>query len=739
MKFITLILIFTFSLLSKEPIYYGIYGNLNLNSFNADFQSLDGFNTCCPGFLDGSGRGFSFGLNSRFPISKTDYFGVKIGLSDFSGELSRSEQTFINLPNIGKTTGEFTHYIDASISAISLEPYYSYSFLDKFNLNLGLQLSSLVSGSHNSVEKITKPKNTGTFWDEEKNESTNSRSRNQQSGDIPNLSAFDMGLTLGVNYQIQMNKDNTLRLLPEVSYRYGFTNIVSDNDWKMNSLNFGVNLFYVPTRYDIQYEEINNIDTVEQVKDYISDEYIIVGKSSIKETEKIEKDKKYITKYISRTDTLFTKGKEPIIDYAKDTEPTKVYDEVAVKVELIALDKDNSLNELEEIKLKVELTSEVYPLLPIIFFDENSLSLPSRYSKVNNKNEFDLSQIEPNPINYNRNTLNIIGTRMIENPSSNISIKGYIDPTTESECSLAIQRANSIKDYLVNVYKISENRILVDNNIDDCIPKDLTRTQSEEGYQENRRVEISSNMPQLLFAVTNTKYEEPIEIEPENILIKVNADLVQAKKVLNQNEVYYPKNKNYKYKMLDNWNLTIYQGSTILLNKNGQNQYSEIPFEFSRKNATELRDEIDISVELEGVSSSGKTNSDFKKYKVVKDTSTTEVEKLTLTVFKVSQSSLDNRIKEEIRKFIKNLDENSVIEITGYSDDLGNAEANKNLSAVRAEEVRKYISSIFPKANFTKVIGTGSEKYPPGIKSYKTPEERFISRTVEISIRKRIE
>ena len=191
--------------------------------------------------------------------------------------------------------------------------------------------------------------------------------------------------------------------------------------------------------------------------------------------------------------------------------------------------------------------------------------------------------------------------------------------------------------------------------------------------------------------------------------------------------------------MLDNWNLTIYQGSTILLNKNGQNQYSEIPFEFSRKNATELRDEIDISVELEGVSSSGKTNSDFKKYKVVKDTSTTEVEKLTLTVFKVSQSSLDNRIKEEIRKFIKNLDENSVIEITGYSDDLGNAEANKNLSAVRAEEVRKYISSIFPKANFTKVIGTGSEKYPPGIKSYKTPEERFISRTVEISIRKRIE
>src|SRR5690606_39214357 len=132
-----------------------------------------------------------------------------------SGELQRVETTDINLLNVGKTQGEFTHYIDANIKGVTIEPYYSYNFYSKFFLNGGLQFSTIISGSHNSVEKITKPTNTGTFWDEELQESTNSRSRNQTSGDIPNLSAFDLGIVLGISYEVQMNQANTFRLHPE--------------------------------------------------------------------------------------------------------------------------------------------------------------------------------------------------------------------------------------------------------------------------------------------------------------------------------------------------------------------------------------------------------------------------------------------------------------------------------------------------------------------------------------------
>lgn len=737
---LTFLLIFLFNLNAKEPIYYGVYSNLNFNNFTADFQQLDGFNTCCPGFREGDGRGFSFGLNLRLPADKTSYYGIKLGLNDFSGELRRTQSININLPNTGKTNGEFTHYIDASIRAITFEPYYSYNIFNKLFLNAGLQFSSVISGTHNSIEKITKPTNTGTFWNEELDESTNSRSRNQQSGDIPNLSVFDLGVVFGLSYEVQMNKNNTVRLHPEVSYRYGFTNIVSDNNWKISSFNIGASLFYTPKRYDkIEIEEYQ-IDTIKIEKDYIASNYISVGKVKKEIIEqKTENEIKKITQ-LTRIDTLYTQGKEPIVDYAKDTkEPTPIpkFNFVAVQLDMIAFDENGTEQNLDKIKLEVELTREVYPLLPIIFFEDNSNNLPQRYNQLSSNMGFELKELEPNPIIYNRNTLNIIGQRMSENPQANISISGYIDPTTETDCSLAFKRAKSIKNYLINIFNINDNRIEIIHEDNNCIPKDLTRTQSLEGYAENRRVEINSNLPELLFAVTSTKYEEPKTIKPPNILFKVYADNIISNKEFQEGFQPYPKKSNLKYEMLHFWSMNVNQQNNNLFRTEGQSQYSEIPFEFSRKNATELKSGINLEVELRGVDDLGFDKQDLRYIEVTKDTLLVEVEKLTLTVFKVSQATLDNRIKNEIKKFIQTLDENSEIEITGYSDKLGNEVANKNLSAVRAEEVKKYISSIAPKAKFTKVVGIGSEEFAPGIKSYQTPEERFISRTVEITIKKR--
>lgn len=734
MKFIFLIL-FVSNLSATEPIYYGLYFNFNNNQYSADFKQLDAFNSCCPGYQDGSGTGLSFGASFKYPLDKTSYLGLRLGLNDYSGELSKTENTYVNIPNSGKTLGQFTHYIDASVKAITFEPYYSYKIYNKLYLNGGIQLSYMMTGSHNSVEKITKPTNTGTFWDEEKNESTNSRSRNQTSGDIPNLSAFDIGITFGATYEIQMNKDNTLRLLPELSYRQGITSFVSDNDWKMSNFNIGVNLFYTPKRLEKIHYDDYKIDTIKQKKDYIKDEFIVLGKEKREIIKKESADKiEYIT-MISRTDTLFTKGKEPIVDYAKDTK-LEIFDDVAVKLEINAFDENNKQVKLDKIRLEVELTREIYPLLPTIFFEEKSKDIPVRYQQFRNSSDFNLNDLEPNPIVYNRNTLNIIGERMSENSNANLEITGYIDPTTESDCQLAIERANSIKFYLVNVFNIASDRVKVNNNSSDCVPNDLTRTQTDDGYAENRRVEINSNMPELLFAVTNTKYEEPKKIKPANILFKINADKITSKTAFADNYKAYPKQSKYNYEMLHFWNLNVSQGNNLLLEESGQSQYSELPFEFSRKNATELVSDKNLDISLRGIDEMGKSANDYISIGIVKDTSLVEVEKLTLTVFKVSQATLDNRIKTEIKKFIKNLDENSEIEITGFSDKLGNEIANKNLSAVRAEEVQKYIRSIAPKAKFTKVEGLGSEQFAPGIKSYLTPEERFISRTVEISIKK---
>jgi OOP family OmpA-OmpF porin len=102
--------------------------------------------------------------------------------------------------------------------------------------------------------------------------------------------------------------------------------------------------------------------------------------------------------------------------------------------------------------------------------------------------------------------------------------------------------------------------------------------------------------------------------------------------------------------------------------------------------------------------------------------------------FPVQQSTLDKQGRNAIDEFVKNLEDNASISIKGYSDNLGNAQSNLELSKERAETVYKYIRSIKPKSNFIEVVGLGSTALPPGIRSHELPESRFLSRTVQIEI-----
>jgi OOP family OmpA-OmpF porin len=102
--------------------------------------------------------------------------------------------------------------------------------------------------------------------------------------------------------------------------------------------------------------------------------------------------------------------------------------------------------------------------------------------------------------------------------------------------------------------------------------------------------------------------------------------------------------------------------------------------------------------------------------------------------FPVQKSTLDKQGRNAIDAFLKDLEDNASISIVGYSDNLGNAQSNLELSKQRAETVYSYIKSIKPKSNIIKVNGLGSTALPPGIRSHELPESRFLSRTVQIEI-----
>jgi len=489
---------------------------------------------------------------------------------------------------------------------------------------------------------------------------------------------------------------------------------------------------YSPMTTSTELEEISFIDTTIIDIEFNQKQRFVAGIPKINISENQVGDYKILQrKEYSRVDTLFRPLPNP-----KDTLPTvDITRKIISDFELSGKDEAGRNTDFDKIVIDVTLIREIYPLLPYVFFDENSFQIPNRYNKLKSASSFDENDLPPSPISYHRNILNIIAKRLIENKNVQITLKGFVDPTTEAEnCELAKKRAEAVKSYLIAV-GAPENRITIETATRRCYPKDLTRTKSYEGFAENRRVEIETNVPATLFAVASARYHNPDRIYPFAIEMIPN-DKIEEQKYF---QYAFDKQKNrieVATEEATKWTLEVKQGSTILLKEEGLGQATRTPLIFDKQNTRKLIANVPLELSLSIFDKDGTYNTENKRILVEKDTADLELETLTLTVFGVSQANLDDRLKKEISSFVAGLGSDASIQIIGFSDNLGNSNDNKQLSIYRADEIRKYIRSIAPNVTISKVEGVGADGFPPGVSSYNTPEERFICRTVAIVISK---
>lgn len=718
-----------------RPKYiFGIgYG---LNSFNSNFTQLPNVGNCCPKFLDGTGGGLNFNLGYEIPIFKSAIDGLALGFNmamiNRSGGFEISETTQIT-DGVDLITGEFKHSLDLSLTYLDLMPYLSYQITNSLSFSAGVGIATNISNDYQQKEQLSQPSNKGYFIDSVNG--TKSRVRNEKSGKIENLNSLIFA-NIGLGYELPLNSTNTLRLKPSVNYNIGFNDAVKDLDFKIKTIQFALNAVYTP--FETIKKETNNynIDTIKVESDKIDQNIVKLGKYNI-ETEKIEKEyySETINNY-SRTDTfLIAKAKpvvkettkqEPIVDKKPEAKKIEPINEITGSLEILNPKSKN--DKITQIKAQIEFVKDVYPLLPYIFFDELSPKLPKRYKQVKKSEEFDLKDLDPNPIDYHKNNLNIIGFRLAQNPQIKLVVKGYIDPTTEANnCELAKLRAQNVKDYLVNVFEIEESRISIKTNTNNCFPTDITRSQSDEGYSENRRVELETNIPELLFSLSNQRYQRPSQLLPDEVIISPKFENVtidkNSKEILSRNKFI-------------NWSYYVELDGTEVSSESEDSDLRDINYILPYKLIRDAKNDSKLTFGFTANDVNGDNISDSKILALTKDTSNLEIESLTLTVFQVSQYSLDDRIKKEIRKFFDKIGEGASVYIKGYSDNLGVLSDNKRLSQTRANAVRDYIKSIAPKVKIIEAVGVGSDEFPPGVRGYMTPEERFISRTVQIEIRK---
>jgi len=158
---------------------------------------------------------------------------------------------------------------------------------------------------------------------------------------------------------------------------------------------------------------------------------------------------------------------------------------------------------VSELRVEQFNAKSTYMLLPYIFFDHNSSTIPSRYKRIpaSARTSYELPKSPQQPLALYYDVLNIIGKRMTQLPNSRITLIGSHSDTGEEKGNnaLVLKRIEAVSAYLQDVWRIPAGRIEFRAR---TLPTSPSSSTTPEGQAENRRVEITSNTPELLEPVT---------------------------------------------------------------------------------------------------------------------------------------------------------------------------------------------------------------------------------------------
>ncbi len=662
---ILLILIGSLGLSSKEElnehtVYFG--ANLGLNLHSSDFKNLGVANTCCPGFTSGFGTGLNFGAGYNYLVGETSWLFLGLDYTNMNSDFVVTESEQINLLGTNKKVAQIEQKVASELSSLGFNVGAMYELFESFDASLGYRLGLPNDLSYRQTEILIAP-DDGLFQE------TGSRTRTDVNGVIPNNIYHSIVGKLA--YRLYTNNNKTTYLNPNVSFNIGLNSTNDEMNLTPNSINFGVDWAYS-----------FNSSTV--------DEVIIEDKIEPKLNESTNKD------------VVATS-----IEEKKSDTPTVI-------IRPISIDNNNKRQDRNEIIIDEVKSIRMVPLLNYIFFDKDSSSLPIRYSRLDKKESYTFNSsnlFEINTLDLYHHILNIIGERMMANPKSKLSIVGTKSESETGELAkiLPIERAKTVRDYLANSWGIDEMRLVISSVEKPTSPS----TSSEaESIEENQRVELYSSDDNLLapLLLKDTLYT-PITKE------------INFYTVLDTNT----KELSWNFKIFNDDNLPYFEESGRL----------EPPFKtqfiITEEIANQIKDERELTYrfdlvreteERENVTGRINVTINSLEQKERDKVSDVRIDKYSLILFDFDKYELSQKNSIILDIVKKNINNNSSLLISGYSDKIGDSEYNKSLSKKRTESV----SSQFP--------NNKKDLFPYGesiiLYNNNLPEGRFYSRTVTI-------
>jgi outer membrane protein OmpA-like peptidoglycan-associated protein len=374
--------------------------------------------------------------------------------------------------------------------------------------------------------------------------------------------------------------------------------------------------------------------------------------------------------------------------------------------------------------------SETLPVLSVVFFDEGSTEIPSRYvvltkdqapgfkeEQIQNEESATVSVRSAGQLNVYHNVLNILGDRMRLNPGATITLDGASVKGVQD----GKQMAESIKLYLVTVFGIDGSRIATRGSIRANPPSGHPGGTKEQVLlsAENRRVDIETHSPELLLEVGGGMMK-PVQISATQV------------DPLDSHVIFTVDSAKQQFK---SWSIEVTDSKGAVQHYGPYTSDQE-----SVPGTTILGDSLrgEYKVAMVGEKNDGSTVRKESTIHLVRDDNTVIKGLRYSIVFDFDKAKSIAEYNKFLTAIVAPLiTEGATVTIHGHTDIIGGVEHNQKLSDNRAKQTQKIIEHAIANSGRDNVkfetFGFGEDASHSPFEN-NLPEERFYNRTVIIDI-----
>jgi len=202
-----------------------------------NFSPLSGTSNCCTDYDEFTGRSYGVGLQYYYPFYSKWSIRFRIGYYANNLELRNVEAEMINVGG-ELFDGQFEHILSVDYSNYFTQITAGYNIYKDMTIVFGGKLLINKTLEYEQYERIIRPKDRGVFVD------TETRTRNEFSGEISTLNKIIPVITIGALYDLPLNKNKSAILSPEITFESNLNSLIKGSNWNIYSIHFGISISF---------------------------------------------------------------------------------------------------------------------------------------------------------------------------------------------------------------------------------------------------------------------------------------------------------------------------------------------------------------------------------------------------------------------------------------------------------------------------------------------------------------